>query len=185
MTEGPSAAITVDSATSAAWVGAAGTWVVGGIAALIAIMQYLSSKFRPKVTAFREETSGRLVVQIDNRGSGAGVVQAVSLTTPAHLLRPDVQEVLYQWEIAGEVSESRPVPFGLDGGASAQLFLRIDPTDNSLMNPFDPAGNRYPLDAVRVRLDYGAGERSRCIAMEVVRAPVHIEGTTYIPGCPD
>lgn len=147
-------------------------------------MQYLNSKFRPEVTAFREANGGRLLVRISNRGNGAGVVQDINLLTPAHLMSETTQPVVhYRWEINGKVSELRPIPFGLDGGASAQLFLLVDPSDRSLRNPCGrSADDRYPLDAVRIRVDYGAGKSSGCLPMVVLAAGSRIYGTTQVPG---
>lgn len=160
-----------DSATQAAWVGAVGTWAVGFMAFWIAYVQYRNAKFRPAVSAFRE-ADGRVMVRIVNQGSGVGIVLDVNLLTPLHLgPATNAGVVYYNWEIGNQRTDLRPLPFPLEGGGAAELFLIVPQGDKSL--------HGFPLDAVRVRVDYGSGKDSGCIAMRKVR--LRLYGTTRIP----
>ncbi|WP_157557789.1 hypothetical protein [Intrasporangium oryzae] len=150
---------------------AVGTWAVGIMAFWIAYVQYRNAQFRPAVSAFRE-ASGRVMIRIVNQGSGAGIVQDVNLLTPRHLApATNAELVYYDWEIDKQKSDVHPLPFPLEGGGSADLFLIVNPGDKSLHD--------FPLDAVRIRVDYGSGKDSGCIAMRTVRFRLY--GTTRIP----
>jgi hypothetical protein len=147
---------------AATWVGAAGTWVVGVVAGVIAYQQYRRDKFRPTVAAFRDQDR-RIVVQIINMGAGIGLISDVNLLPPDHPRRP---AKFYQWEIDGKKDETRRLtPFTLLGRATAQLVLLPKPD--------------MAFEGIRVRVDYGDGSDSGCI--EIRPSPGHIYGTTSIP----
>lgn len=139
------------------------TWVVGIVAAVIAGQQYRQSRFRPAVKAFRD-ADRRVVVQIINEANGSGLIQDVNLLPPDHPRQP---AKIYWWEVDDHVDrEQRLVPFVLPGQASAQLVLLALPEMN--------------FDGIRVRVDYGNGTDSGCIAITPTSG--HLYGTTSIPG---
>lgn len=141
------------------------TWVVGGVAAVIAFQQYRQNKFRPFVKAFRDDDR-RVVVQIINQGGGTGLVQDVNLLPPDHPRRPIE---IYWWEINGKLDKEQSlVPFTLPGSASAQLVLIPRP--------------EMKFDGIRARVDYGDGTDSGCKV--IIYTTGHIYGSTYIPGRP-
>jgi hypothetical protein len=68
-------AISGDTAT---WVGSIGIWIVGFIAAFIALIQYNTSRFRPRVQAYWT-LPNRVVIRVINRGSGGGNLERIDL----------------------------------------------------------------------------------------------------------
>lgn len=144
----------------AAWVGAVGTILIGGLAALIAWIQFQHSRFRPNVEAMRD-AQRRVLVRIDNEGTGAGNVQWVHLFLPDHR-RPQV----YQWELNGNLAPvgTQLTPFHIAGGDSVQLF--VVPLPN------------VPLEGLNVKVEFGKNKDSGCLKIADVGG--RLPGTTYI-----
>jgi hypothetical protein len=157
------AAFAVGQGTWADWAAALGTWVVGVAAAAIAIAQFWQSKFRPVVSAYRD-SEGRILVRIVNHGAGAGFVDEVNILPQQHEVTGRTE--FYKWELWGKPSTTRPVPFPLSGGGSAQLILLPE--------------SDAPPESLRVRVEYGTGKDSGCCAITSV--PTRLYGTTTIPG---
>ena len=154
---------TASAGTAADWTAAAGIWVLGALAAWIAVAQYRHRQFRPSVWAYRD-TDGRILVRIVNQGSGSGFVDQVSLLPQDHERTGRAER--YDWELAGAASIDRPLPFALAGGASAQLFLL-------------PVTTAHPR-SLRVRVEFGAGTDSGCRPINGVTNRLY--GSTVIPG---
>jgi hypothetical protein len=148
------------SGDTAAWIGAAGTWAIGALAGVIAYLQLRHSKFRPKVRAF-VDAERRVLVRVDNEGTGAGSVQDV------HLFYADHKEPqIYKWELDDAVTDQQLVPFHLGSGASAQLFLVPD--------------DEVELIGLRVVVAFGNRKKPDC--RELKQTAGHLFGTTYIEG---
>lgn len=151
------------SDTIALW-GTIGTWVLGGIAAFIAWIQYDRNKFKPLEAAYRDKKGRRVVVRIANRGAGSGTVEAIHLLPGGH--DASTSALLVDWEFAGSKVEGAVfIPFMLPGLSTAQL----------VMLPIDPI-----TPSVRARVTYGNGRRSPCIEL-VIKDGV-ILGSTMLPG---
>ena len=61
------------------WITALSTLVLGVVGALFGIYQWWMAGFRPKVAAYLETGRERVVVTVENRGRGSGVVYAVDV----------------------------------------------------------------------------------------------------------
>jgi hypothetical protein len=149
------------SGDAAAWVGAIGTWVIGGVAALIAFTQFNNARFRPKVLAFLD-LHNRLVIQVANRGTGASSLGRVDALGPS-IIKGARPRLDYRWEIAGRVSDSSPLPFLLPGLAAAQLVLL-------------PAEDDATPDIVSIYFS------NRSVDVEVIKIEAIVAGSTTIPG---
>lgn len=151
----------------ATWLGTAGTWVIGIIAAFIAWIQYDHNKFKPLVSAYRDSKDPveRVVVRIANRGAGSGTIEHVHFLPGGH--DADTSALLFDWEFQGaRVQGAAFVPFLLPGLSTAQLVMLRS------IDTFTPS--------VRARVTYGNGRRSPCV--ELTKVEGVILGSTMIPG---
>ncbi len=150
----------------ATWLGTAGTWVIGIIAAFIAWIQYDHNKFKPLVSAYRDSKDPveRVVVRIANRGAGSGTIERVHLLRGGH--DAGTPALLFDWEFQGaKVEGAAFFPFLLPGLSTAQLVMR----------PVDTI-----IPSVRARVTYGNSHRSPCV--ELTKVEGVILGSTMIPG---
>ena len=113
--------------TSAA--SALATWVLGLVAAVIAVQQLMNSMFRPQAQSICEASEPEdprriIVVRITNRGGAAGMVESIDMVHSDHLLKGrdrdvSVQEKYYpNWEL-----DQPPLPFLLPEKSSAVIVL--------------------------------------------------------------
>jgi hypothetical protein len=143
--------------------GTIGTWAVGILAAAIAILQYLNTRFTPRVLAVfgpveRNRDQSRFVVTVRNKGGATGMVARVAVVhDPDH--RYEVKVTYPEW-----TAERPPFPFLLAGHAAAIVVI-------DLAEPLSPSA--------RILVSYD-GKRVSCTKFERTES-VLLQNRTALP----
>jgi hypothetical protein len=144
--------------------GAVGTWVVGVLALLIAILQYVGSIFRPSADARLgpvaiKHPATRIVVNLRNRGGSPGMVVRVWVVAdPDHKIDVDV-------DFPGWSRDRPPYPFMLAGRSTAVIIMDLKEDIKA---------------SARVLIEYDRG-RQHCVAPHPVTSSLAPNRTQLPP----